>query len=146
MLKKLFKPSIEELNGLRFEATDGGKITEEDWVKENCRIIRKTLSDDPRRYRSYGPYWWIVKRALNDNGMTDFGTTIDLEWAEQADYGNTFLNLLAAWLYQEEALNTGLIYSNAHTIAFEPEEEGVEHDISEYQLIDDEVEILAMEG
>ncbi len=76
------------------------------------------LRADPCRYRAYGPYWWSVKKSFLDQGITEFGDSIDREWLEQTDYGNQFHNLLAAWVYNEGALDGGLIYSHGHTIAF----------------------------
>lgn len=145
MAKKLIKPDVSEIEQFRFEATDGGKVSEEDWVKENCRIVHKIVARDPKRYRAYGPYWWIVKRALIANGYDDFGDHVDAEWVEQCDYGKDFYNLIAAWMYQERALDFGLIYSNAHTVEFEPEEDGMERDVGEYVLTDDEMELLGLE-
>lgn len=145
MAKKLIKPAVEEIERFRFEATEGGKVSEEDWVKENCRIVSGILAKDPRRYRAYGPYWWITKRALIANGHDDFGDHVDAEWIEQCDYGNDFHNLIAAWMYQSQALDLGLIYSSAHTVQFEPEEPGGEQDVYEYLLADDEMELLAIQ-
>lgn len=144
MAKKLMKPTVDEIERFRFDATDGGKVSEEDWVKENCRIVHKILAKDPKRYRAYGPYWWVAKRALIANGYSDFGDGLDAEWIEQCDYGKDFYNLIAAWMHQDRALDFGLIYSNKHTVRFEPEEPGGEQDVGEYVLVDEEMELLAL--
>lgn len=145
MTKRLYKPTVDELELLRQEATSNGKVSEEQWIQSNCRLMQGALNRDPRRYRSYGPYWWVMKKAMIDNGISDFGDFVDREWLELADYGNTFHNLLAAWMYQDMAVDNGLIYSNDHNVAFEPEEEGMERDVQVYTLVDDDMEILAFE-
>ena len=60
------------------------------------------------------------------------------------DYGDPVWNMLAAWLYGDTAMNIGLIYSNTHRVSFNSDEEGVEPLESEYTLVDDEVETLAI--
>lgn len=144
-MAKLYRPSVEELELLRNEATKNGAVTESTWIADFARIHAGFLRADPCRYRAYGPYWWSVKQALIGQGITEFGDTIDKEWLELTDYGNPFHNLLAAWIYWIGALDGGLIYSHGHTIAFEPEEEGMEHDVRPYTLVDDDMEILALE-
>lgn len=142
-MAKLYRPSVEELEQLRNEATKNGAVTEAAWVADFARIHAGFLRSDPCRYRAYGPYWWSVKKAFLDQGITEFGDTIDKEWLEQTDYGNQFHNLLAAWVYNEGALDGGLIYSHGHTIAFEPEEEGMERDVQAYTIVDEDVEFYA---
>lgn len=145
-MRQLYKPTIEELELLRDEATGGGRISEAQWAKKICGVMADMLKNDPRRYRSYGPYWWVMKQAMLDNGVAQFGEFIDREWFELVDYGNPFHNLLAAWMYQDGALENGLMYSHAHNVAFLPEEEKVETpDVQEYTLVDEEMEQLALE-
>ena len=38
-------------------------------VANAVRVIRERLEADPRRYLSYGPYWWGIKKVLVDNGV-----------------------------------------------------------------------------
>lgn len=145
-MRKMIKPTVEEIEQFRSEATNGGKVSEEEWVKENCRIVSGILAKDPRRYRAYGPYWWVTKHALIANGHNEFDDHVDAEWLEQCDYGKDFYNLIAAWMYQAQALDSGLIYSNAHLVQFEPEEPGGEQDVDEYTLTDDYMELLAIQA
>lgn len=145
-MPRLYKPTKEELEALRAEATKNGKVTEEEWVAKHCELVTKILLQDPLRYRSYGPYWWVLKSALLERGASfGFFDFVDAQWMEAVDYGSTFLNLLAAWMYAENALDMGLIYSHEHTVAFEPEEEGMEQDVRPYFLIDEDMETLALE-
>ncbi len=96
MAKKLVKPEVSAIERLRDEATNGGKVSEDDWVKENCRVVHQIVARDLKRYRAYGPYWWFVKRALIAHGYDDFRDHVDAEWAEQCDYGKDFYSLIAA--------------------------------------------------
>ena len=64
-----FQPSfIEERlksyksNLMKFKGHD-------DLVGNAVRVIRERLESDPRRYLSYGPYWWPIKKVLVDNGV-----------------------------------------------------------------------------
>ena len=41
----------------------------DDLVGNAVRVIRERLESDPRRYLSYGPYWWAIKKVLVDNGV-----------------------------------------------------------------------------
>lgn len=146
MANQLYRPSIDELEALRALATKNGSVTESEWCAKNVEIQAGFIRQDPLRYRSFGPYWWILKRAMLKHGIDDFGDFIDSEWESLCDYGTEFHNLLAAWMYAENALDMGLIYSNAHTVAFEPEEADMERDIRPYQLVDDDMEIYAQEN
>lgn len=39
----------------------------EDFEDFALTVIRKRLALDPIRYRDYGPYWWAVKKLLNES-------------------------------------------------------------------------------
>ena len=41
----------------------------DDFEEFALAIIRKRLALDPIRYRDYGPYWWAVKKLLNESGF-----------------------------------------------------------------------------
>lgn len=146
-MSKFIKPSEEELELLRDAATRGGAVDEREWTKTHCRLVAGLLKRDPLRYRGYGPYWYAVKKALLDAGYQDFGETIDLEWFELIDYGKTFYNLLAAWMYQDNAANVGLMYASSHIATFEERDETGDavNEEMEYEMADDEMELLALE-
>ena len=147
-MRKFIKPTEGEIKLLRDAATKSGAVDEREWVKTHCRLLAGLLKKDPLRYRGYGPYWPAVKKALIDAGYQDFGDSVDLEWFERIDYGKTFYNLLAAWMYQENAANSGLIYSDAHIATFEEEEEESGETITvemEYFAADDDMELMALE-
>lgn len=141
MATKIYKQPIESLKTLKAEATDYGRISEADWRAKMAKTLAGIISQNPIRYRAYGPYWWLLKKELIANGITMFGETVDAEGFEMCDYGDATYNLLAAWAYGEYAMDLGLIYSNEHNI------DAIEDDDTEphsrvYVIADDEVERL----
>jgi hypothetical protein len=40
-------------------------------------VIRRRLEAKPAKYREFGPYWWAVKKVLNEAGA-DFGQAFDV--------------------------------------------------------------------
>lgn len=144
-MPKLQKPEVAKIEALRDTATNNGQVSEADWIAKNIELTAGILRRDPRRYRAYGPYWWVVKRAMINHGLDDFGDFVDLEWYDKVDYGNEFLNLLAALIYQDMVLELGLIYSNDHNIEYEPVDEDSEGDVQVYTVADDFMELKAMD-
>lgn len=52
----------------------------DDFTGYAFKVIRNRLSEDPKRYRDYGPYWWALKKVLMAHGMAK-GSTVDEEVA-----------------------------------------------------------------
>ncbi len=143
----VYKPGINDLHSLKREATHDGTVSDADWLRKMCGTMAKVLDGDPRSYRSFGPYWWIVKKELLDAGYNQFGDFLDREWLEIMDYGDPVWNLLAGWLYQDHALNNGMIYANGHPIVVTPDEpEGAEPEDRVYTLADEDMEALSITG
>lgn len=145
MARQIVRPQIDELEALRAEATQNGQVSESEWVKRNCELNASILRKDPRRYRSFGPYWWVLKDAMLHHGITEFGDFVDMEGCTLCKHDSPFLTLLEAWLYSENAIDMGLMYSNEHTISFLPEEVEDEPDVRVYTLADDTMELLAVQ-
>lgn len=136
------KIAVAAMEALRDEATKNGKVSEDGWADKNVQLTAGLLRGDPLRYRSYGPYWWLVKAAMIRRGIDEFGDFVDGEWFANMDYGNEFHNLLAALLYSNRALDMGLIHSNAHNVELLPAGEDQEEDVLVYVLADDDMELL----
>lgn len=121
-MSELLKYPIEELEELGKEALNNGKTPIDVWRAKILNTFVKIIGKDRYRYRDFGPYWWQVKKAMIDETNPDFkkpawiGSYLDTEWLKKTDYGNPFFNLVAAWRFQDEAVNNGLMYSNVHTI------------------------------
>ena len=95
----IYKPSEQELLTLMHEAT--ANQTVDVWLEKFITNLKKILLQHPSRYRNFGPYWWIVKKAYIDRGDMSFGESIDLEWQAAMDYGKPELNIMAAFAYEE---------------------------------------------
>lgn len=144
MAENMYKMTLEDLEALKREATSA--VSEQEWQTKILGTLAGFIRKDPKRYRAYGPYWWVLKRAMLNNGIADFGDTVDAEWFEKADYGNDAYNILAAHQYSEYAAENGLMYSNEHNVSFKvvDEDMGEYEDTRTYSLVDDEVETLAL--
>ena len=132
-MPELHKPSTEDLNALAMEALAGGKSVEA-WTAQFIEGNRNILKANPRSYRGYGPFWWLIKKVMIDRGVTDVGDHVDAEGFAAFDYGDTMHNLLAAFLYNDYAVGNGLIYASDHTIGYTDGEQGT------YTLCDEDME------
>ncbi len=130
------KPTKDELTPLFLEATEGQ--SGEQWEKRMVDAIAGILRDRPLRYRTYGPYWWVVKRALIDHGVADVGDHIDKEWFEAMDYGDPALNLLAAWAYEDARFASGQMIENPYHVMMQDDGDAIE-----YACNDEEMEARA---
>ena len=120
-MAKIHKPTIEDMRPLLEEATTAANQNEAAWVKRLLAGMEATLTGDPLQYRAYGPYWWVLKREMQNAGMKliEQAPHMDRDWAAQMDYGQTKWNLLAAWAYAEIRFEGGLFYDPEHTLADE---------------------------
>ena len=64
-----FKPSFVEKRLKSYKSNLMKFKGHDDLVGNAVRVIRERLESDPRRYLSYGPYWWGIKKVLVDNGV-----------------------------------------------------------------------------
>ena len=134
----IYKPEGDMLSGLMAEATENGKITPQDWQARYLDGVSALLQANPRQYRSYGPFWWLLKRALIDSGRIKFGQHLDAEWLEATEYGDPAMNLMATFVYGEYAINHGLIYSSEHAIGY------LDGEVDTYVLADEDMEALSL--
>ena len=78
--------------------------------------IKRILISVPSRYRAYGPYWYPLKNEFIKRGDLSFGEFTDAEWLAEMDYGDTKLNIAAAFAYEETQFNLGLVADAFHTL------------------------------
>ncbi|KXT38029.1 hypothetical protein HMPREF3036_00536 [Sutterella sp. KLE1602] len=64
-----FKPSFVEKRLKSYKSNLMKFKGHDNLVVNAVRVIRERLEADPRRYLSYGPYWWGIKKVLVDNGV-----------------------------------------------------------------------------
>lgn len=143
-MAKFEKPQANEFWELKRQALEESGLDEDAWKKKIIANIAIILKQNPLQYRSFGPYWWLVKSELIKQGITDFGQDVDAEWFEKADYGNSSTNILAAWAYSDNAIDEGLIYSSEHSVTFLNGEFEDEIDVQTYVLVDEEMELQAI--
>ena len=138
-MEKLYKPDVDTiLQPLLDEGTKGGQKTREEWLAGYASGLADHLRKNPKQYRSYGPYWWIVKRVLIQKGVEDFGEYLDQEWLEKTTYNDDVWDMLAGYAYGEYAVQAGLVYSHTHLIAYVNEDGDFDED--QYVLFDEDME------
>ena len=140
---RIAKPTEEDLQPLLSEATTEAGQTVEEWIPRLLASIKAVLLASPLQYRSYGPYWWALKRAYIDSKDMTFGTFIDLSWLQAMEYGKPELDLLAAWAYSDSRFNRGLMTDPWHILEDISEDEP---EAIEYISVDPDMETLASES
>ncbi|MBF0121167.1 MAG: hypothetical protein HQK79_20230 [Desulfobacterales bacterium] len=108
------KYETSDLDPLIAEATANQTI--EEWTTKLLASIKSILKNNLSRYRSFGPYWWILKQMYVKRNDYSFGEYLDAEWLRLMDYGNENYNLAAAFAYEENAFNLGLMDYPFHTL------------------------------
>lgn len=132
------KPTQEDLQGLIDDALQNtGAKTLAEWAPTFIASITKHIAVNPKQYRAFGPYWWLVKREMLNAGVTQFGSTTDAEMLERTSFEDPSLGLVAAYAYYDFAIETGLTHSNRHTVFTEDNES------EDYLLADEEMEAIA---
>ncbi len=135
------KPSVSVLESLKPAELADGSISKDDWRVKMLNGYRSILLKNPIQYRGFGPFWWILKKEMLDASITDFGDSLDAEWVERIEYGDSVLNILSAYAYAEYAEAYGLLYSSGHSLMFIGEDD--EQSMVEYILADDYMELKA---
>lgn len=115
---RIDKPDVEELD----EIIEDARKKNPDWVTKYLHATNELLDKDPALYRSYGYYWWGLKRAMLEKGITSCGLSVDEEWAEYTDYGDIEHNVAAAYLYQDRVFDSCFVYSSKHSYYYLDEE------------------------
>lgn len=139
----VYKPEPEALDA----AIANAKSKNRTWMPVYLQNVRRELLEDPERYKGYGMYWWLLKQALIESGVTDFGKSVDKEWFDNMTYGDTARNLAAADSYANYAIANGLFYSSTHPYSYLDEETSEKYgeecwEEALYVLSDDDMEEL----
>ncbi|MDO5537710.1 MAG: hypothetical protein Q4F72_09310 [Desulfovibrionaceae bacterium] len=141
MARTLYKSDIMEFEDELREITCNGEISRAQLVRDIARAVAENVRRDPKSYRAFGPYWWIVKRIMLDNGITEFGSFIDREWHRMCDYGNDFDSAFAAWTYFGQSLQVGRIHVRDHEVYFAPRRGEANYKSGVYRLLDYDIEM-----
>jgi hypothetical protein len=133
----IYKPSANDLQPLLDQAISGQTV--DNWVDIYLKNLKILLSKNPLRYRTYGPYWWLLKKAMVDHDIYTFGTSIDKEWLDRLDYGNEAINIISAHAYEDARVDMGMnVLDSSHLL------EDLDGEPYEYLSDDSEMEIKAV--
>ena len=124
---------MADLEQIAAEAT--AEQTVEEFIDNFTHSVAGLVSDNPLHYRSYGPYWWQVKKALLDaqRGVFD-DDYIDREWLDATVYNCPEYALFAAWAYSETRHEEGAQMDSLHII------QTLDGELVEYVLVDEGLE------
>lgn len=106
MLK--FKKIPVELLAELLESERNG-VDDVDFVERFIQGTIKTLKSKPLAYRSFGAYWWPIKRLIVNAKVyhNDFGDSYDTELNEAFSYDSDAITVCAAFLEQEANISEG---------------------------------------
>ena len=93
------KPGRDDLDKFLAEALQG--IDTEQWRATVLAALKTFFIKNPQRYRSYGPYWWLIKKAFIDSGDITFGQDLDEKWVEALGYNDPIYDLAASIFYED---------------------------------------------
>lgn len=118
-------------------------LTDAQFAERYLKGVVETLNAKPKMYRSFGAYWWPIKKLMLEKNLLPmgFGDSYDATMAEQFTYESESLTVCAAYLYQQDAIESGLVFSNTHPLDLEG---SLESEI--YTLEDSDVERLILAG
>ncbi|MAD44702.1 MAG: hypothetical protein CMH98_06830 [Oceanospirillaceae bacterium] len=132
------KPSEEELQQYVDQATAEQSVSE--YIDKYTDTLKTLLQDNPRQYRSYGPWWWVIKQALISQDKAFFPEKVDAETLEQLQYDKTEYGLVAAFLYADPIIGSGADYNQSHVL------EDTNGNSIEYVIADDDMEGLELDA
>lgn len=118
MITQVEFPSPDMLAPLREDALNGQEPAQ--FIQKHITSITDTLTGNPALYRSYGAYWWSIKKLLRDNGV-DFGEDDELITREHVAYSDPVDLLCAAAIYQEHIIDGGGMNNNIHQFTIDDE-------------------------
>ncbi len=108
---------------------------EEQWADGFLAGAAGLLKRNPVMYRSFGPFWWPLKRYLQDGGLNG-GEPVEDELFDQVTMGSKSLDIAAAYAYHDWTTSNMSITNTVHIVQSSDGED------VEYQVIDDEFEAL----
>jgi hypothetical protein len=97
-------------------------------------VIRKRLQQAPAKYREFGPYWWALKKVLNEAGG-DFGEAYDVLVGAEYAGSTPEATMVMAEGFKDIYRATFFKGNNLFTL----DEEGIE----QYELFDPDMEARA---
>lgn len=113
---------------------------EEQWRRKFKAGAAQLLKKSPISYRAFGPFWWPLKKYLQDAGLIA-GEPVDPALFEQATMSSETLDLAAAFAYQEHTTANMNAQDTTRLV------ETADGEAIEMQIIDEEMEaIISTQG
>lgn len=132
MENRIAIPTREQLLPLMKEATKEKNAAR--FIEDYLDSVDQILAKDTRQFRSYGVYWWPIKKMLVDRGITDYGVNIDAPCMSLVSHLSEAEILCAAYANKMQALDNGTLYSTDHQY------DGTLEEPYYFTLADDELE------
>jgi hypothetical protein len=98
----------------KFLEDNRGDTNDAEFAKRYVTGVIASLKVDKKLYRSFGGFWWPLKRMILTIDSNNFGEQYDTELNELFSYRNDALTVCAAFLTQQANMEQGYLYSNQH--------------------------------
>ena len=112
-MKEIKTVPVGALEALLEDERNGA--SDEEFVERYVQGIIKTLKSNPLLYRSFGAYWWPLKRLIVNAKVyhNDFGESYSEEFNKALSLDSDALTVCAIYLEQEDNIATGNTTSTA---------------------------------
>lgn len=83
------------------------------WIEKARSNIAALLIKRPQEYRSFGAFWWAIKKQLVEAGNLAGDVSFNLQKFEEVTTGDAALDLAGALLFHDHTagtLNTGSVF------------------------------------
>ncbi|PLR30106.1 peptide-binding protein [Chimaeribacter californicus] len=131
-LNDTLKPDTQYLESVLPVAL--GSRGEDDFVTDYLKGMSQCLGDEPRYYRSVGPYWPALKTMLVEQGHLPADSEVDQDVAAIYEGDRPALTVVAATLYQRMRLESGLLLSSSHLLPVPDEVDDSPYEYVSYDL------------
>lgn len=123
---------------LEVVVTEGSKgfVSKQQWVTKMLSSFAGQVRARPLAYRSFGPFWWPLKRLMIEAGEFP-GALPDADEVSRISLGRADLDVAAAFAYSEFAMENQIEMSTTITVDTD------DGDTIDYLLNDDELESTA---
>ncbi len=129
------KLPIEKLQPLLDESE---AVNEQTFVDSYISGVVRALVSSPESYRSFGAYWWALKKRIIARGIDVFGEFVESETLAYYDYESDAMACCAAYVTQSDRANANELFTQTHLLDIG------EGETTEYTLEDSEMEKFAI--
>lgn len=126
---KVFNKS--DLSSLIEEATID--TLPDEWVASFLSGVAGMIAQKPITYRSFGVFWWPLKKYLQDANFIG-GETVDVDLFNQITMGDIVTDLAAAYACHDTSIKSQTSLNTTHTVL------DMSGESIDFQVIDNELE------